>query len=317
MVKDLVPVVLFVYNRPWHTLQTLEALSTNRGAGKTTLFIYSDGPKADANPEEHTKIEQVRQVIRLKSWCKEVIIRESAFNKGLADSIVNGVSEVIDKYLRAIVLEDDVITSSGFLDYMNDALELYENEENVMHISGYMYPHKKRLPETLFFNVPYPGGGWATWQRAWKYYISDTDYLVNYFDTAGRWRRFNRFGGDFLQRQLYRNLTGELKSWFIKWHGTLLIKGGYTLFPGTSLTNNIGFDDSGSNCPGTDKFTVDKLADKVSVIRIPIKENSTVKKMVRRFYQGPLSVKKSIYNAITRLIRKEDFLKIRKKLQLS
>ncbi len=185
--------------------------------------------------------------------------------KGLADSIVGGVTEVINKHNRVIVLEDDIITSPGFLEYMNDALDFYEQEEKVMHISGYMYPHTEKLPETFFFNVPYPGGGWATWQRAWKYYISDTQNLYNYFNTARGWWRFNKFGGDFLQRQLVRNLTGELKSWFIKWHATLLIRGGFTLYPGTSLTNNIGFDDSGSNCPGMNKYDVDILADKVMV----------------------------------------------------
>jgi hypothetical protein len=281
------------------------------------LYIYSDGPKEETDPEEHTKIEQVRQVIRSKLWCKEVIIRESAFNKGFADSIVGGVTEVVNKHKKAIVLEDDIITSPGFIEYMNDALDFYEKEEKVMHISGYMYPHKVHLPETIFFNVPYPGGGWATWQRAWEHFISDAVYLYNHFNTATGWWKFNSFGGDFLQKQLCRNLTGDLKSWFIKWHGTLLIKNGYSLYPGTSLTNNIGFDDSGSNCSETDKFIIDKLADKVHVTKIPIKENTNVIKMVRRFYQGPFSLKKTIYSVITRVIRKEDFQKMKKKLQHS
>ena len=195
MIKDPAPVVLFVYNRPGHTIQTLEALSQNRNAYKSTLYIFSDGPKADANVEEHTRIEQVRQVIRLKQWCKEVIIRESDDNIGLADSIVNGVTEVVTKHNKVIVLEDDVITSTGFLEFMNDALDLYEEEEKVMHISGYMYPHEKDLPETFFFNVPYPGGGWATWYRAWKNFQNDTEYLYNYFNTAKGWWKFNKYGG--------------------------------------------------------------------------------------------------------------------------
>jgi len=314
MIQDPAPVVLFVYNRPWHLLQTLEALSGNRGADNTTLYIYSDGPKADANPEEHAKIEQVRQVIQLKPWCKEVIIRESDINKGLADSIVDGVTEVVNKHHKVIVLEDDVITSPGFLEYMNDALDLYENEEKVMHISGYMYPHEKKLPETVFFNVPYPGGGWATWERAWQFYISDTEYLYNYFDTAVKWRRFNRFGGDFLQSQLIRNRTGELKSWFVKWHGTLQIRGGITLYPGISLANNIGFDDSGSNCLESVKFNVGKLADHITVSKISIRENREVSRLVKRFYQGPLSLKKEVYSLLTRFIRKDKLQRVKRKL---
>ena len=189
---------------------------------------------------------------------------------------------------------------------MNDAiLDFYEHEEKVMHISGYMYPHTSKLPETFFFNVPYPGGGWATWQRAWKYFNNDTGYLYNYFNTARGWWRFNKFGGDFLQKQLVRNLTGELKSWFIKWHATLLIRGGFTLYPGTSLTNNIGFDDSGSNCSGSTKYDVDILADKVRISPIPIQENRTAKRIIRQFYQGPFMLKKSAYELMIRFIRKE------------
>lgn len=304
MGRHLAPIVLFVYNRPRHTQRTLEALMKNRMAEESVVYIYADGPKENASPDEVAKIAEVRQVIHSQQWCREVIISEPEYNKGLADSIVGGVTEVINRHKRVIVLEDDIITSPGFLEYMNDALDFYEQEEKVMHITGYMYPHTEKLPETYFFNVPYPGGGWATWQRAWKYFNNDTGYLYNYFNTARGWWRLNKFGGDFLQRQLEGNRTGELKSWFIKWHATLLIRGGFTLYPGTSLTNNIGFDDSGSNCSGSTKFDVDDLADKVMIARIPLKENRTAKRMIRRFYQGPFTLKKSAYELMTRFVKK-------------
>lgn len=310
MIKDPAPVVLFVYNRPGHTIQTLEALSNNHSASKSTLFIYSDGPKADANPEEYARIEQVRQVIRLKPWCKEVIIREYDYNKGLADSIVDGVTEVVNKHNKVIVLEDDVITSPGFLEYMNNALDLYENEEKVMHISGYMYPHEKKLPETFFFNVPYPGGGWATWYRAWRNFNNDTEYLYNYFNTAKGWWKFNKYGGDYLQRQLILNLKGELKTWFIKWHSTLLIQQGYTLYPCNSLTTNIGFDASGSHCSIMNKFDIEILANKIDVKKIQIIESKLAKTVVLKFYQGPFSLKKYVYSILLRFLKKESLQKL-------
>lgn len=312
MVRDLSPIVVFVYNRPSHTLLTLTALSKNRMADESLLYIYSDGPRPEKGIEEEKKIAQVRKVIRSEKWSKKVIIRESPYNKGLAESIEGGVTEVVKKHKKIIVLEDDVITSPGFLEYMNDALDFYENEKRVMHISGYMYPHTVKLPESLFFNVPYPGGGWGTWERAWSYYTNDTEYIYNRFNTARGWHRFNKFGGDFLQRQLVRNLTGELRSWFIKWHGILLMENGYTLYPGISLTNNIGFDDSGSNCPHVDKFTVTNLADHISVRKIAVKENRVVRKMVKRFYQGPLSLKKMVYSELTRFILKEKIQKFKR-----
>ena len=164
---DFAPIVLFVYNRPWHTLQTLNALMKNELADQHVLYIYSDGPKIKAANDEVKKIEEVRKLIRTKQWCKEVYIVESETNRGLADSIINGVTEIVNKHGKIIVLEDDLITSAGFLNYMNIALNLYKNEKNVMHISGYMFPTEKKLPET-FFLVFTSCWGWGTWDRAWQ-----------------------------------------------------------------------------------------------------------------------------------------------------
>lgn len=314
MAYNLAPVVLFVYNRPYHTEQVLRALMKNRLASESMLYIFSDGPVNGATAEQVGKIEDVRKLIRSKQWCKEVIISESSFNKGLADSIVSGVTEIIEKHHKAIILEDDVVTSVGFLQYINDALDFYENKEKVMHVSGYMYPHEKKLPETFFLNVPYPGGGWATWQRAWKYYINDAEYLYNYFNSASGWWKFNKFGGDLLQKQLIRNRTGEMKTWFIKWHATLLIHHGLTLYPGISLSNNIGFDDSGSHCPKIDSYAVENIADQIGVSEIPFRECKRAKTLIRRFYQGPFSLKKAVYSTMTRFIKKATIQQIKRQI---
>ena len=164
---NLAPIVLFVYNRPWHTEQTLEALSANKEVQESILYIYADGPKENTTSEELEKIAQVRKVLRNKQWCKEVKIIESVNNKGLADSIIEGVTTVVNNHGKVIVLEDDIVVSTGFLKYMNDALNLYENEEKVMHISGYMFPVKERLPETFFYKQA-SCWGWATWANRWE-----------------------------------------------------------------------------------------------------------------------------------------------------
>ena len=112
---SLAPIVLFVYNRPQHTLKTLEALMQNELAEMSELFIFCDGPKADATKQDQERINEVRELVKKKNWCKKVIIRESQVNKGLADSIVAGVTEIVNRYGKIIVLEDDIVTSKGFL----------------------------------------------------------------------------------------------------------------------------------------------------------------------------------------------------------
>ena len=280
---NLAPIIVFCYNRPWHVEQTLEALSRNELADQSVLYIYCDGPKADASDEMCQKIAEVRQVVRKRQWCKEVHVVEAEKNKGLAANIVDAVTGIVNQYGRVITLEDDIITSVGYLRYMNDALEMYKDDEQVMHISGYMWPHRCQLPETFFYEVPYPGGGWATWQRAWKHYTNDAKPLYDYWCT--RWDEFNKFGGDYLQNQLEKNYRGVMKTWFIKWHAVMLQRGALTLYPGQSLTNNIGFDEQATNCYTTDKFDVVPV-DYVEVKRRSIKENKRAAREIYAFYQG-------------------------------
>ena len=156
------PIVLFVYNRPWHTEQTLRALMANDLAAASELFIYADGAKPNADADQLQRISDVRALIRREPWCGKVHIIESEINKGLADSIIAGVTEVVNQHGRAIVLEDDIVPTRGFLRYMNDALTLYEKDERVMLVSGYIYPYKHipKTPTTYFMRV-YACWGWG------------------------------------------------------------------------------------------------------------------------------------------------------------
>jgi GT2 family glycosyltransferase len=119
--QELSPIILFVYNRPSHTEQTLKDLMQNELADQSVLYIYADGPKENATEEQIKKINEVRQLIRSKTWCKEAHIKEAEKNKGLADSIIDGGTEQVNKYGKVIVLEHDLITARGFLKYMNKA----------------------------------------------------------------------------------------------------------------------------------------------------------------------------------------------------
>lgn len=280
----LAPIVVFSYNRPTHLKKTLEALSGNDLAAESPLFVFCDGAKDNASPETRALIEENRRVAHSAKGFKELQVIEREYNYGLADNIIGAVTETVNKYGRIITLEDDIITSRGFLRYMNDALDLYEKDNQVMHISGYMYPHKQKLPETFFYEVPYPGGGWATWKRAWDHFSNDIDDLYSYW--SPRWKEFNKFGGDYLQKQLEANKNGSMYTWFIKWHSILLKMGGLTLYPKTSLTNNIGFDSSGTNCGTMSKFDIPHPAECIEVKRVGIKENRKAARIIYHFYSG-------------------------------
>ena len=276
--NELAPIILFVYNRPWHTLQTLEALSKNNLADKSKLIIYCDGPKADALQEDLIKIEEVKKTIRLNNWCASIEIIESSENKGLAKSIIEGVTETVNNYGKVIVLEDDIVTSTGFLKYMNDALNMYEKTQEVMHISGYMYPVKEKLPET-FFIKPTSCWGWATWDRAWKFFEKNIEKQITRIEEKNLWNDFT-INGSFpsYKNQLELNKNGTINTWAIFWYSSVFLKNGLSLHPTKSLVQNIGFDGSGENCGGKKNQSSPYFCENIAEIITVKKINLTVNK---------------------------------------
>lgn len=278
------PVALFVYNRPDHTRQTLEALSRNRGAAETPLYVFSDGPKPDATAADRERIDETRALVCSRQWTREVTLLESSENRGLAESIVTGVRRVLDTHGRVIVLEDDILTSPGFLEFMNAGLELYAGDSRVMHLSGYMYPLGLRARGTVFLRV-LSCWGWATWSRAWEHYEPDIEAHLAAFNTPYRVRKFNIEGHADFYRQLLDNRSGRINSWAVRWYASWLRHGGLSLFPTQSLVRNIGHDGTGVHCTADHRFDTG-MAESIPVRRIPRRENISVRWRINEFYRS-------------------------------
>jgi glycosyltransferase involved in cell wall biosynthesis len=275
------PIVLFTYNRPWHTRQTVKALQKNELADLSDLIIYSDGPKDEQSEEA---VQKVRKYIHTIDGFKTVTIREREKNLGLADSIIDGVSKVVNKYGRIIVLEDDIATSPYFLRYMNDALNFYQDEEKVMHISGYMFPIDHRgLRETFFYRAT-SCWGWATWIQAWKYFKKDIKWVYQVFSREDR-RTFNLDGNHNFWAQIEGNKLGRLNSWAIFWYASVFKRQGQCLHPARSLVNNIGHDGSGIHCGNSKKFTVSLIDKPITYFETTIKEDPLALARMKSFYR--------------------------------
>jgi hypothetical protein len=241
---NLAPVVLFVYNRPQHVVETLRALAANTLAADTPLVVYSDAARGEADTH---MVDETRRLLKTISGFNSVTINERERNFGLADSITDGVSNVISEYGRAIVLEDDIVTSPHFLEYMNTALTRYEHEERVMHIAAHMLPiTSKGLPESFFLRQS-SCWGWATWARAWRHFHRQGRKFIDTF-TRDDISRFNLDGAYDYWNQLLANENRALKTWAIYWYACVFSRNGLCLHPSQSLVQNIGFDGSGENC---------------------------------------------------------------------
>jgi hypothetical protein len=260
----LAPIILFAYNRPRHTMQTVEALQKNELAADSELFIYSDGPRD--TEESKAAVTEVRKYLKEVSGFKKVTITESPKNLGLAASVIRGVSEVVNKYGRVIVLEDDLVTSPHFLTFMNDALDTYQDEEKVMHVSGFMYNLDKQVPSTFFLRFP-NSWGWGTWKRSWDRFCEETSYLIKGISQKGS-MQFNENNKLSSFQMLLDQQKGKIDSWAVRWYASIFLADGLALYPCRSLVNNVGFDGSGRHCKR--EFSITNLSD----VRIVVSRTS-------------------------------------------
>lgn len=292
----LAPVVLFVYNRPDHTRKTVEALQRNFLAKDSELFIFSDAPK---NQAVTSGVTEVRRYLHTITGFKKVLVVERQENWGLAQSIIQGVTEIVNKYGRVIVLEDDLVTSPNFLEFMNQGLEVYKDDSKAMEISGYCYPVKGELPDTFFFRQM-TCWGWATWARAWKYFSPDAKQLLEEIKSRNLLKEFNIDGVFNFSSQLEANIAGRIKTWAIKWYASAFLQGGLALHPAESLVQNIGHDNTGVHSTRTHLFYIDNLADKVKVVRQPVVENPVAVLAIKTFLE---SIKPSFFQKIKNRLR--------------
>jgi len=245
----LAPVILFVYNRPDHLQQTLSHLKKNEGADETVLYIYSEGPKSDASDADLEALKNVRKIIHELSGFKEIIIREAAKNIGCADSIIAGITHVLAIHERAIILEDDIITHHLFLKFCNTGLEKFKDDEKVMQIGTFMFPSDSILPKTFLSRKVF-GWGWATWRNAWNDLNKDTKELTKQIKNRNLEKEFDLEGAYPYLQSLEAQTAGQIDTWDISWYASIFLKGGFSLYPSNSLSQNIGLDGSGTHYKG-------------------------------------------------------------------
>jgi hypothetical protein len=252
------PIAFFAYKRPEHTRRALESLSQNHGADQSELFIFCEAPK---RLEDQQSVQAVRDVARSKQWCGNVHIIERRKNLGCANSIITGITEICEKYSRVIVVEDDLVLSPFFLNYMNQALELYENDSQVMQVSGYMFPLKLDTDDETVFLPLAAAWGWATWKRAWSQFDPlMTDYAKLKADKALR-HKFDFNGSHYFFSMLEAQLNGKIDAWDICFYLNIFFAGGLVLYPAHSLVRNIGFDGSGTHYQKKKSSTTEVVTD--------------------------------------------------------
>lgn len=237
--NNLAPIALFVYARPEETSKTFESLSKNYLAKESILFIFSDGPKSE---KDFNRVSEVRKFINsLKTGFKRIIVVERDKNLGLANSIISGVSEVLNVYDKIIVMEEDLISSKNFLNFINDSLNNYEKDERVFSVTGYTY--QIRIPDNYnfdnYFTPRCESLGWGTWKNRWlkaDWQVSD---LKEFISNRSSRKKFSEIGDDLLG-MLLRQQLGKVDSWAVRWCYSHFKNQAYCSYPVKSKIVHIG-----------------------------------------------------------------------------
>lgn len=273
--------MLFVYNRLNFTKRTLEALQKNELANKSELFIYSDAAK---NENDLEKVAKVREYIKNIGGFKKIITIKRKVNTGLAPSIINAVTKIVNKYGKIIVLEDDLVTSRYFLRFMNEALEAYKNEPKVASIHGYIYPITN-LPETFFIKGA-DCWGWATWNNKWSIFERDGKKLLDKIKKKNIERELN-FNGTYDYTSMLKNqIEGKIDSWAIRWYVSAFLKNMITLYPGQSYVQNIGFGKDSTHTKTKTNLYKINLVNKFKFSKIPAQEDLVSQKKIENFFRS-------------------------------
>lgn len=273
------PIVLFVYKRPCETEKVLEALAANEVATQSELIVYADGPK---NEDEKEQCEAVRQLIRNCTGFAKVTLHAAEKNRGLANSVISGVTETLEKYDRVIVLEDDLVTSKYFLRFMNEALEKYEKDDRICCIHAFSYPTNH--PEIQYFlRRGADCWGWATWKRGWKIFEHDSQKLYDKITAQNLKKEFDRNGAFPYTKMLKDQADGKIDSWAIRWYASAFLAEKYTLQSNVMLVENIGFGTDSTHCFSHKKYNI-KLHDRQVVNDLPAEMENDELNREYRFY---------------------------------
>ncbi len=285
-VKEYAPVAVFVYSRSDKTKAMFESLRLNPEAKESRIYIFSDAPK---NEQALYGVKEVREYIDLvktKDWFGEVNIVKAKVNKGLAGSIIAGVTELLDKYGRIIVLEDDLIVSKNYLRYMNQCLEFYAGDKRIWSIDGYSHNPKcpKGYMKDVFLSYRASSWGWGTWKDRWELIDWEVkDYGRFRFDPVAN-LRFRR-GGNDLPSMLKAQMKGKIDSWAVRWCYSQSKLGKFSVAPLRTLVGNYGLDGSGTNCKDIENDSRREVKIDEEIRQWTVKDLSVNRQLIKDFYR--------------------------------
>ena len=290
-----VPVLFIFFNRPEVTRLSFEKIKAKR---PKTLFLCSDGGR---NPIEHNLVCLLRsEILSSIDWECQVQTKFEDINHGCKNNVSDAVLWFFDKVERGIVIEDDIVISDTFFDFMRNGLEHFENKKNVQMISGFNHGLSSKFDYDLEL-LPYPiVWSWASWKdRMFDYRVNikqeDFDLIKNSQITDNS--RVLRY----LLRLFKLISEDKLDTWDYQLLIPMLKNNTKTVFPKYPLVQNIGFGELATHTKSVIRQENIQPGWAPENFSVPTDVNKKLQMNVEnRFYDGSLieKIKRKIYNTM-------------------
>lgn len=299
---QLSPIVVMAFNRPDVLKSTLSSLANNNLAKESDLYVFVDGPR-DGKKGENGKVARVLEIAKAATGFKSIEVRESPANKGLAKSIIGAATEILNKYGKIILVEDDLYVSPSFLSFMNTMLTAYENDERIMQVTGYSSKinHAERYHSDFYLSGRAHSWSWGTWKNRWDtvdWEVKDYDELAT---NKAKQKAFCEYGSD-LFGMLKGWHDGKNNSWYVRFDYAMHKQGRYCIAPIRSLVRNDGFGPDATHTLTYNRYKIDFNGDTITDWKIPekLEFNKKLAKHAVRYWSIPYR----IYGKLMGIIRK-------------
>lgn len=244
----LAPIVIFAYNRPDKLARLIDTLKQNPEFGASPLYIFVDGSK---NEDERNRVTAVADFAHKTCLVHlgggQVVVAKH--NQGLSQAVITGVSMVLDKHESAIILEDDLVCTPGFLSFMNQGLGLYATDERIIAVCGYGLKIRRPKDYTadVYLSLRASSWGWGTWRDQWQAIDWTVADWTQFCADRKAQKAFNRGGSD-MTSMLKGYMEGRNNSWAIRFCYHQFRQGLYSVHPFCSYVDNVGFGLDATHC---------------------------------------------------------------------
>lgn len=233
------PILLITFNRIEETKKVFNVIKQVK---PKKLYISSDGPR-DTVLDENLKIQEIRNwIIENVDWECNLKTLFRSNNLGCKYGVSSSIDWFFDSEEYGIILEDDTVPNLDFFYFLDHCLLKYNNEPNIMMITGTNHLNKmsSSTPSYFLSNI-ISIWGWGTWRRAWLLYDVE---MENYKDINLIRILKERKTANFIIRGLkdiFRITNSSLvDTWDYQWLFTCLLNQGLCITPKVNLIENIG-----------------------------------------------------------------------------